>query len=83
MAKDINPTRLSSRDPWVTLSEARQQRGQIVAGWFLVAFTFVGSMRLWAPAAKRRLSSTRPASARTQLSPMLRAYGETNGRSET
>lgn len=82
MAKDITPTRLSSRDPWVTLGEARQQRGQIVAGWLIAAAAFVCSMGLWAPAAKRRQGSTRPASARAQLSPMLGSYGETNGRSE-
>ena len=83
MAKKIDSARLSSRDPWVMVGEARQHRGQIVADWLITALTFICSMWLWAPAAKRRRESTRPASARARLSPMLEAYSETNGRSES
>ena len=39
--------RLSKDDPWVTVSEARQQRGPIVAGWLASAFSFLFSAKFW------------------------------------
>ena len=42
-----DPTRLSKDDPWVTLSEARQQRGPIVAGWLRGALSLLSSAQFW------------------------------------
>ena len=42
-----DPTRLSKNDPWVTLSEARQQRGPIVAGWLKRALSLLCSAQFW------------------------------------
>ena len=42
-----DPPRLSKDDPWVTVSEARQQRGAIVAAWLASVFFILYPAKLW------------------------------------
>ena len=64
MAKRTTQNRLSDRDPWTVMDEARAQRGRIVATWLMAALTFVGSPRSWGRAARgqpdRRFALNRP-----------------------
>lgn len=47
MTEDHNPTRLRDPDPWTEVSEAREQRGPIVAAWIVAAITFACSLQIW------------------------------------
>lgn len=53
MAEDINPTRLGDADPWSVVSEAREQRGPIVAAWLIGAIALVCSLRFWTRMVRR------------------------------
>lgn len=55
MTDFANPTRLAKDDPWVTLSEARQQRGAIVAGCLVSTLFILCSARFW----RRHFRATR------------------------
>ena len=54
MAEQATQTRLSDRDPWTVMDEARAQRGRIVATWFMAALALVGLRRSWARMARRQ-----------------------------
>ncbi len=64
MAEQTTQTRLSDRDPWTVMDEARAQRGRIVATWLVAALAFVGSPRSWTPVIRgqpdRRFALNRP-----------------------
>lgn len=40
-------TRLSPGDPWVAVSEARKQRGPVVAGWVITVIALLCSVQFW------------------------------------
>ena len=58
MTENLNPPRLCSPDPWSVVSEARQQRGPIVAGWLVAAIALACSLQFWTRTARRSPSAT-------------------------
>ena len=64
MAEQTTQTRLSDRDPWTVMDEARTQRGRIVATWLIATLALVGSRWSWAHTVRgqtnRRFALNRP-----------------------
>lgn len=72
MAENPNPTRLCDPDPWSTVSEAREQRGPIVAAWLIAAIAFVYSLRFWTRTVRRGSGApSHPETPRAGLSSTL------------
>ena len=79
-----DPTRLSKNDPWVTLSEARQQRGPIVAGWLATALSLLCSARFWRARFRATRQLSRPEAPGTGLPSTLNSqYSFGNSPSHT
>ena len=68
-----DPTRLSKDDPWVTLSEARQQRGPIVAGWLVSAVSLLCSVQFLRARFRATRQLSRPEAPGTGLTSTLEA----------
>ena len=68
-----DPTRLSKDDPWVTLSEARQQRGPIVVGWLVSALAVLCSAQFWRARFRVTRQPSRPEVPGTELPSTLRS----------
>lgn len=68
MGKDLDTTRLCKPDPWITVDEAREQRGPVMARWLMAAVARVRLMRLWTHAARHSPASPRPKTFRSSCS---------------